>query len=257
MARRKRRKSAGGGFQIRGVYLWIVGGVVVLGLLFVLTRNLATPTDDAPLFPVLANARTELGTLTRMLGEVRLSPEATATLSTVDGIADVDSLLRERNWPEAAERLRRISRSSAADRLPAVRYYLGYCYSQSASPDRALREFRSVTGNTAAAGSVLRCDAAFSAGYLFQSRGFADSALILYTAAHRLTPDTAQDERVAWLNNNRALALEMTGDTAAARACYLAAAVTIDTSADTRESRVLRDNLRQLALSRIAAPATE
>ena len=256
MARKKssQRKKGKGGFHPPGYMLWIVIGVVAVGLIVFLSQLLSRATPPEPLIPVLATANPDLTTMTRMLGDIERDTTAVLGMpgETEEGFRVVDSLIAERNFPDAIERLRKLRKTVPEDKVSVVHDYLGFCYARSASPDRALREFRDVMDEADPESATEQYRAAFCAGYLFQSRGFADSALAFYGhAKHHAAPDTA-DKMYPALLNNLALSLETSGDTAAALAAYQEAARYVDTTADERRARVLRDNLR-----RLAPPATE
>jgi tetratricopeptide (TPR) repeat protein len=241
---RKREKPGWRKRQIPGIWMWVVIGVVVLASLYFLARTLSHVTTEPPPVPVLATAKEDLVSLTRMLGDIEqdttglgLLPEQVRTQLRV-----VDSLAVERNWQETVNNLRRLLKSAAPDKAAALHAYLGFCYYQAASPDRSLYEYRKAllaSDSTALAGRT-----AFDIGYLFQSRGLADSAEQYYAAARAVLPDSSP-LRAAVLNNLGVLS-EKTRDTARAREYYVAAAELTDTALDTRPARTLRDNLRRV-----------
>jgi tetratricopeptide (TPR) repeat protein len=251
MARKKRsqRRQGKGGFHPPGYMLWIVVGVVVVGLIVFLSQLLSRAAPSEPLIPVLATANPDLTTMTRMLGDIERDSTAVQEMpeEATEGFRVVDSLIGERNFPDAIERLLKLRKTVPEDKVAVIHDYLGFCYARSASPDRALREFRDAMDEADPEAATEHYRAAFCAGYLFQSRGFADSARAFYDhARHHAVPDTA-DRLYPALLNNLALSLEAAGDTAAALAGYEEAALYVDTAADERRARVLRDNLRRLA----------
>lgn len=242
-----RRTGAKKKSDFPGWVLWVVVGVVVLFALFMLTRTLATSADPNVIIPYLSVNDRDLTALTRMMGEV--TPDTARSdlpEELLPRFRQVDSLLLEYNWPAAIERLRGLVKPMPGDRVAVVHELLGFCYHRSSSPDRALNEFRLELA-AAPGDSTRRFRASFCAGYLFQSRGLADSALVFYRQARRFAPDDTAEALVPALLNNLGLAQEALGDTAAALASYREAAALLDTATDSRAARVLRDNLRRLA----------
>ena len=149
---------------------------------------------------------------------------------------------------KAIKRIKGLRKSVPDDNVGVYHDYLGFCYHKSASPDRALAEFRTGLETVGPANPDLEARMAFCMGYLFQTRGFADSALAMYTHAQHAMGEQAVTEPItpAMLNNN-ALAREATGDTAGAIEMYGAAAMLLDTTGTDRASRTLRDNIRRLS----------
>ncbi len=249
MAKRgKSRKKPGSGFQVRGAYLWIIGGVVVVAFLFMLTRTLSTAVDRTVMIPILSNAGSSLTTLTRTMGDVEPPVFDRAALPDKmhEGLKQVDSLVAERDWLEAGELLRKLVKPASPDNAGPIHGYLGFCYHKAAGPDRALAEFRTALDESESEDVELRSQLAFCAGYLFQNYRYPDSALVYYATARSLLRDSTAALLPALLNNI-GLANETLGDTAAAIDYYRDAAGLIDTSASDREARTLRDNLRHLA----------
>lgn len=232
--------------EFPGWVLWVVVGVVVIFALFMLARTLTSSTNTNVIIPYLSTNDRDLTALTRMMGEIL--PDTTRSglpEELMPRFRAVESLLTERNWPAAIERLRGLVKPTPEDKVALVHELLGFCYHQSASPDRALSEFRMELA-TAPGDSTRRFRAAFCAGYLFQSRGMADSALVFYQQARPFAPIDTSQTLVPALLNNLGLAQETVGDTAAALAAYHEAATLVDTTVDSRGARVLRDNLRRL-----------
>lgn len=239
---RKREQPGRRRRQLPGTWLWVVIGVAVLAALYFLARTLSRTTAEVPPVPALASANQDLVSLTRMLGDIE--PD-TAGLDALPEPARarlrvVDSLVADRNWPEAIASLRRLLRSASPEAAAALGCYLGFCYHQTASPDRALAEFRRVLAKGDSCPPLSLGLAAFSCGYLFQARGFADSAVAYYELARRLPADSV---RLGALLNNLGVACEKLGDAAQARAWYEAATAYIDTTGDSRGARILKENL--------------
>jgi len=245
---KSRRRSDRRGSVARGPWVWVVGAVVVLVALFFLARTLSTAPTEAPPVPVLANAAPDLTALTRMLGDIGVDSTRAADLpeDVRAQLGRVDSLVTERSWYDAIELLRRLRKSTPPDRAAFLHDYLGYCHHQAAHPDRALLEFRRALEAAGPGDSLLRYRIAFCVGYLFQSRGFADSALAFYSYARGAAHPDSTDPLLPALLNNLGLAREYLKDRAGARELYLEAARHIDTSGTTSTGRTLRDNLRRV-----------
>lgn len=229
-------------------YLWIVVAVVVLAGLFMLARTLSIAPPAAVIIPVLASAKPDLETMTRMLGDIDIDPTLAAGMpgDLSDRFRAVDSLIAIHDWPAALELLRRLPRPTTGASKAVIEEYAGYCQYRSASPDRALHSFRQAMAADSSLNAARQFRLAFAAGYLFQSHGYADSALAMYSSVSRFaSTDLVAPLRPA-LVNNLALAHEATGDTARAFELYAEAAALVDTTADTPSARVVRDNLRRL-----------
>ncbi len=229
----KRRSTA-----LSGIWLWVTVAVVVIAALYMLARTLATTTQDVPPTPFLSIAQRDLALTTRLLGDV------TVPAGQPGVPAGVDSLIAGRLWEEAVARIRKQLKGNRPG-APATRMRLGLCLYNASSPDRALREFRLVLADSSADPLTLG-RAAFNAAYLFQSRGFADSALGYYRRAEEASADSA-DALLPALFNNTGVAFLSVADSAAALERFLRATAHLDTAADNADARILRDNLRRLA----------
>ncbi|MEO0081914.1 MAG: hypothetical protein ABIL25_06440 [candidate division WOR-3 bacterium] len=312
MGKNRKMKLGQSRREMPGFWLWIVTGLVVLFLLFMLARTLShTAVEPAPI-PLLATAQQDLVSLTRMLGEIEPDTFGFGSLPAeiCCRLKPTDSLIAEQNWPEAIAELHRCLKRVPDRYVSAVHACLGFCYYHSASLDRSLAEFRKAfqlgalprasvvsplqhlspplshttslqkeedvkvgasgvtsdsghrtsSAQTADSGTSgtphfelaaddstgrgLRARAAFAIAYLFQSRGFPDSAEYYYFAARALLPDSSP--LLAAVLNNIGVIRETRGDTTGARKHYAAAAVFCDTVANTPSARTLRDNLRRL-----------
>ncbi|MFO7675435.1 MAG: hypothetical protein R6X12_03855 [bacterium] len=220
--------------------------VVVLGGLFMLARTLSTAPPPAVIIPVLSSASPDLEAITRMIGDIELP----AAGQRPQGLVAVDSLLTVRDWPAALERLARMLKPAHGATAAVLHEYVGFCHYHSGSLDRALHSFRQALAADSGHAANRQTRLGFAIGYLFQSRGFADSALESYSAARANLAATVLDDvdpLLLALYNNLALAHEVTGDTAGALAFYASAAELVDTTADAPSSRTVRDNLRRLA----------
>jgi Tfp pilus assembly protein PilF len=94
----------------------------------------------------------------------------------------------------------------------------------------------------------------FALGYLFQSRGFHDSAFVYYRRSDSALAGAPGALRIAVLNNLGVAAAEQ-ADTLSAVAAFSSALALFDTTGDTRDARTLRDNIRRVSARRTQAPA--
>ncbi|MFO7638803.1 MAG: hypothetical protein R6X14_05840 [bacterium] len=245
-APRRRRVKSGG---ISSWYLWIVVGVLILAGLFMLARTLSTAPPTKAILPVLASNRPDLEALTRMVGDIELDSGIAAGLTEElrERYVTVDSLIGLGDWPAALERLPKLPRRPAGEEAAVREEYAGVCHYRAVRPDHALNSLREAAAADSGRDRARQFRLAFAIGYLFQSRGFPDSALAPYATARFFAPADSLDRRLPAVLNNLALAHELTGDTAAALELYDAVTALVDTSVDTRSARVVRDNLRRLA----------
>lgn len=226
---------------------WAVVAVVGGFMIFFLIRSITSRTDDAPPLPLLSGATADLTSMTRTIGDIEIDSATRALFPSDIGLrlTSADSLVREGKWPEASSHLRGLLRSANGGDAAAIRAYLGYCYYRSASPDYALAQFRNSFLLADSALPSLTPWLAFSIGYLFQSRGFADSAIGWYEAAHR-SPPTGRPALLAAVVNNLGVACEILGDTARAVEMYAQAEAGTDTTENGRSTRTIRDNLARV-----------
>lgn len=252
--RRPRVRTSG----ISPLYLWIIVGVLVLAGLLMLARTLSTAPPREVILPVLSSNPLDIEALTDMVGEIELDTVLSEGLDEElkERFRAVDSLIALNDWHEALERLRRMPRTDDGESNAIIEEYNGFCLYRAIRPDHALNSFRKAAAADSGRDPDRQIRLAFAAGYLFQSRGFADSALTVYGTALRFVPADEPVPLSAALYNNLALAYEATGDTAAAVPFYRAAAGLVDTTADTPSARTVRDNLRRTARLLQADPDT-
>jgi len=227
---------------------------VVLVALYGLARTLSTTPPSAVILPILASNSQDLEALTRMVGDIELDSSPTENLpeELAGRLASVDSLIALGEWHPALDRLRRLRRPPEGSAKAVIEEYAGFCHYRSVRPDHALHSFREAMAADSGRDRERQFRLAFAAGYLFQSRGFADSALALYSTARYYAPAPPEEPDsapgiLAALLNNFGLARETTGDTAAALELYRSAAAMVDTSVDDPGARTVRDNLRRLS----------
>lgn len=232
-----------GGFRLpAGVTTWLVVGVVGIAVGFLLVNSLSRPPGNSGPIPFLSTVSQDLVSITRMIGDVALDssfraavPEDTARFGAVD------SLIAERKFPDASHRLQVMARRPEPGLSGPLNAYLGLVWHYSGSPDRSLAAFRTVVDS---ASGALAGWAAFAAAWLFQGRGYQDSAVAWYDRALLLLDSASPVRPMA--ENNLGVAWETLKDVEQARTHLLAAAAAIDTADTSRPARTLRDNLRRL-----------
>ncbi|MBM3323688.1 hypothetical protein FJY69_09470 [candidate division WOR-3 bacterium] len=237
-------------FRIPSSYVqWGVLGLVGVGVLFVVSRTLCRPPAEQGPRPVLSQAQTDLATVTKLLGDVTLDSitralfpaELSPELVTAETLAD------QGRWHDAVAEVKRLLKDASPTESAALHGFAGYCYKEAASPDWALREFRSGLAAARASSGELVPWLAFSAGFLFQSRGFADSCIPFYLAAEStlrsLAAAAARPEWTAPLANNLGVAHESLKDSARARELFRLALSVLDTLVDRKAVRLVNDNL--------------
>jgi len=227
---------------------WSIVAVVVIAVLFILAKALSrAPGEPAPI-PLLSSAKTDLVSLTRMLGDVTLD-SATRSLFPAElqpALNGVDTLVSQRKWYEAIGQLDRLLRKAKADEAPALLGYMGSCFYEAASLDRALQQFRKGWAKAESIGSPLAPWLAFSSAYLFESRGYQDSAIAYHSLCIKALGGKPGPLLISALNDVGA-AREALSDTAGARAAYEEAAALVDSTVDPKTAELVRENQRRIA----------
>jgi tetratricopeptide (TPR) repeat protein len=127
----------------------------------------------------------------------------------------------------------------------AIRAFMAFCDYEADNLDRSLQAFRkSLAADSSPTGVAPRLQ--FSIGWMFQSRGYQDSAVAYYSRVRRGAPDSARLLK-AEAANNAGVAYEVLKDTSAAGAAYHEAAALLDTTEYPKESKTIRENLARLA----------
>lgn len=227
------------------VIQWGVVGVVGVVLVVLVVNALTRPSEPAPL-PLLSPAKNDLISLTRMLGDV--TPDSgTRTLfppSLSTRLAGPDSLFAQRRWYDALTALNRMLKGASRPESAALYAYMGFCDYEADNTDRALWSFRkSLARDSGPNGLAPRVQ--FSVAWLFQSRGYQDSAVAYYSRARRSLPDSARLLR-AEAANNAGVACEVLKDTSSATTAYNEAVALLDTAACPKEAKTARENLARL-----------
>jgi tetratricopeptide (TPR) repeat protein len=228
------------------VVQWVIVGVVVVVLVVLVVGALSRPPAEPAPIPMLSSAKTDLISVTRMLGDVTLDSNAHALFpEELDArLVGPDSLFAQRRWYDALTSLAKILNRATRPESAAIRAYMGFCDYEADNPDRALQHFRkSLDADSSPAGIAPRLE--FSIGWMFQNRGYQDSAIAYYGRARRILPDTARLLR-AEAANNAGAAYEVLKDTSSAAAAYTEAAALLDTIVYPKELKTIRENLVRL-----------
>jgi tetratricopeptide (TPR) repeat protein len=159
-------------------------------------------------------------------------------------LAGPDSLFAQRRWYDALTALDKMLKRATRPESAAIHAYMGFCDYEADNDDRSLQYFRkSLAADSNPTGIAPRL--AFAIGWMFQSRGYQDSAVAYYARARRILPDSARLLR-AEAANNAGAAYEVLKDTAAAGSAYREAAALLDTIVYQKESRTVRENTARL-----------
>ncbi len=234
----------------KSVIQWGIVGIVAVVLIYMVGRTLLrSPGEPAPI-PMLSTAKTDLISLTRMLGDVTLDSSTRALFphELNSRLAGPDSLVAQRRWYDAVNTLYPMLKKATLPESAALHAYMGFCEREAANLDRSLQSFRK---SLAADSSPVRLApwVAFNIGFLFQERGYQDSAVAYYSRARRVLPDSAVLLKAS-AANNAGVAYEVLKDTAAAAAALGQASALLDSIAYPKESRTIRENLMRVAGSR-------
>ena len=232
------------------VVQWGIVGVVVVVLIFLVVGALSRPPSEPAPIPLLTNAKPDLISITRMLGDVKLD-SGIRTLFPEEMSARFvgpDSLYAQRRWYDALTALNNMLNRATRPESAAIRAYMAFCWYDADNLDRSVQSFRRSMGeDSSPTGTAPRL--AFSVGWVFQSRGYQDSAVAYYSRARRFLPDSARLLR-AQATNNAGAAFEALKDTAAAGDAYREAAALLDSTAYPKETKTIRENLTRAAGSK-------
>lgn len=250
---------------LRTNWLWVVAGVAVIFVLFILARTLSQPPKQTPGPKPVELGKQDLDAYTRMLGRIFIDTTPLLTLSPDlrRQLYQIDTMISNRELRDAIGRLAKLKRKTAPLELAAIQIYTGFCYYELGQPTEALGAFQeglkvlSVEKFTAPDTSEIRArfwaELAFNAGYLLQFYSLPESALTYYNLCRQaleLIPAPSPEIAPA-LFNNIGVAAEKVGDTALAKQAYLYAVNYIDTTAANPAVERLKRNI-----TRISAPPT-
>jgi tetratricopeptide (TPR) repeat protein len=228
------------------VMQWVIVGVVAVVLVVLVVGALSRPpTEPAPI-PLLSTAKPDLISVTRMLGDVTLDSRTHALFPSELSarLVGPDSLFVQRRWYDALNALNKMLKDATRPESAAIRAYMAFCDYEADNLDRSLQHFRkSLAADSSPSGMAHRLQ--FSVGWMFQSRGYQDSAIAYYWRVRRALPDSARLLRASAANNAGA-AYEVLKDTAAAGVAFREAAALLDTIAYRKESNTIRGNLARL-----------
>jgi len=232
------------------VVQWGIVGVVVVVLIVLVVGALSRPPAEPAPVPLLANAQNDLISMTRMIGDVTLDSSTRALFpgELNARLAGPDSLFAQRHWYEALTALGKMLKGATRPESAAIHAYMAFCDYEAGNLDRSLRYFReALAADSSTSGLAPRL--AFSMGWMFQSRGYQDSAVAYYSRVRRVLPDSARLLK-AQAANNAGAAYEVLKDTAAAGNAYREATALLDTIAYPKEAKKVRENLTRAAGSR-------
>jgi tetratricopeptide (TPR) repeat protein len=246
-----RQKRPAKKFRIpSGVVQWGIVGVVAVVLIALVVGALSRPPADPAPIPLLSTAKTDLISVTRMLGDVKLDGGTHASLQEELGarLVGPDSLFAQHRWYDALTALSRMLKGATRPESAAIHAYMAFCDYEADNLDRSLQHFRkSLAGNTGP--GAIAPQLAFFIGWMFQSRGYQDSAVAYYAQALKALPDSFRLLRASAANNAGA-AYEVLKDTSASGSAYREAAALLDTTEYPRDAKVVRENLARLARGR-------
>uniref|UniRef100_A0A7C4CDJ3 Tetratricopeptide repeat protein n=1 Tax=candidate division WOR-3 bacterium TaxID=2052148 RepID=A0A7C4CDJ3_UNCW3 len=254
MARLQQRTGTRSGrkSETQSIWMWIVGGVVVAAMLFMVVRTMSSAPAPSPPLQRVDPAKTDLSAYTRMVGEPAIDTllRFSASETCAAELRQIETMIQNRELRDAVARMQRmLARTSRPALERALLHgYIAVCEYELANPNAALVNLLGGLGQITVADSAtaeLQAWLGFQVGWLFQYYGRADSAREYYSLALQSAPPASRLR--PGLLNNLGAALESTGDTTGAAETYLAAAAIVDTTGQGRESARVRNNLRRLA----------
>jgi len=225
---------------------WVIVGVVVVVLIVLVVGALSRPPAEPAPIPLLSTAKGDLISMTRMLGDVTLDSSTRALFPSELRARFVgpDSLFAQRRWYDALTALDKVLKGATRPESAAIRAYMAFCDYEADNLDRSLQHFRkSLAADSSPSGIAPRLQ--FSIGWMFQSRGYQDSAIAYYSRVRQALPDSARLLRASTVNNAGA-AYEVLKDTSSAAAAYNEAAALLDTIVYPKETKTIRENLARL-----------
>jgi len=228
------------------VVQWAIVGVVAVALIVLVVQALSRPPAEPGPPPLLSSAQNDLISITRMLGDVALDSSTRALFpdEQTAGLAGPDSLFAQRRWYDALAALTKILKGAPRSDSATMLAYMAFCHFEADNLDRSLQSFRkSLAADTGPAELASRVR--FSIGWMFQSRGYQDSAVAYYARVRRALPDSARLLKAS-AANNAGVAYEVLKDTAAAEAAFREAAALLDTLAHPKQTKLIRENLARL-----------
>ena len=243
-----RQKRPDKKFRIpNSVMQWGIVGVVAVVLVLLVVGALTRPPAEPAPVPLLTTAKTDLISVTRMLGDVTLDSGVRALFPEELGarLAGPDSLFAQRRWYDALTALSKMLNRATLPESAAIRAYMAFCWYDADDLDHSLQSFRtSLALDSSPTGIAPRL--AFAIGWMFQSRGYQDSAVAYYSRARRALPDSIRLLKASAANNAGA-AYEVLKDTAAAGDAYREAVALLDSTEYPKETRKIRENMARAA----------
>jgi tetratricopeptide (TPR) repeat protein len=236
----------------KSVTQWGLVGIVAAVLIVLVGRSLLRPPGEPAPIPLLSTAKTDLISLTRMLGDVALDTATRAQFP--EGLnarlTGPDTLVAQSRWFDAVNALLPMLKGMTAAESAAVFAYAAVCQYEAANLDNSLHMFRK-SMKTGGQSPVSRLGpwVAFNVAFLFQSRGYQDSAIAWYARARRMLGSSTSPLR-AHSANNVGVAYEVLRDTLAAGAALREALTLLDSIACPKETKTARKNLMRITGSR-------
>lgn len=248
---RKRTKESG--LWLKNKWLWGLVGVVLLFILFFLTKILSQPPNPQERPEKLNLSKVDLIAYSRMLGEIGVDSSVRAILPAdfVRELRSIETMVANRELRDAIARLSKMKRNKSPLERAVIQSYIGICYNELAQPNEALaalQEGLKVVDTTTANGRRVLGWLAFSAGYLWQNYSLPESAVKYYRLSLKAVSPllTTPPAYTGALFNNLGVAAEMSGDTLEARKAFLTASGYIDTTGAYRAGQRLKENIRRL-----------
>jgi len=230
-----------------GVVSWGIVVIVAVVLAMLVVGALTRPPSEPAPVPFLVDAKPDLLSVTRMLGDVTLDSSTRVLFPTglTARLEGPDSFYLQRRWYDALAALAKLLSRATRPESAAIDAYMAICNYDAGNLDRSLQSFRkSLARDSGPSGIAPRIE--FYVGWLFQSRGFQDSAIVYYSHALRDLPDTARGLK-ADVANNAGVAYAVLKDTSAAGGAYREAATLLDTNAYPRDWETVRENAARLS----------
>ncbi len=229
---------------VQNKWLWVVGGVVILFVLFFLARTLSQVPRVASEQKTLELNRIDLIAYTRMLGGVRVDTFVVSRLQPdfVGELRSIDTMMTNRELRDAIARLSKILKKRRSFEQTVIQGYIGVCYNELAQPNAGLKAFQeglNLLQPKAESQPQVWGWLAFNCGYIFQYYSQPESARGYYESARKVLPELP-GYFAGWVLNNLGVALEMCGDTTKAREAYFSAVKYIDTTGTHPERAGLR-----------------
>lgn len=228
------------------VLQWGIVGIVAAVILFLAISALVRPAAEPAPAPFLSSSQEDVIGLTRMLGDVGMDSSIRARFPAElePKLKGADTLFEQRRWYDALNALQKLLGKATPAESVAINAYMAVGFTRAASEDRAVVSFRKVLAKDPTPAGFGPW-AAFNIGFLFQSRGYPDSAAAYYARARDMLSASTGFLRAASLNNLGA-ALENLKDANGAMSAYAEATAYVDTLTGQKDLKTIRENLARV-----------